>query len=196
MISDESDKESNDISRNGKWTEEEEKYAEKMIQMFAMGQLCEEDDDARNQSLRRYLAKKLNCHPMRLTKKFGGRYSFTGRYHRSSALCPSYDSDRQSLVCLQKEFKKKDNLVQNNRLKRRKYSHRYYVPKCTRHKEISSIENIRFDLFQPIKNTDTSLCDNFAAINEIGCKLPLNWEVDKLIDNSIDLIDFPMNLEP
>mmetsp|Transcript_39571 Transcript_39571/g.40326 ORF Transcript_39571/g.40326 Transcript_39571/m.40326 type:complete len:214 (+) Transcript_39571:101-742(+) len=183
------------FSRDGKWTGEEEKYAEKLIQMFTIGQLPNEDVDVKNESLRRYLSRKLHCQPMRLTKKFGGRYSLSARYHQAAAtLCPSYDEDRHLLNCLEREFHLKDYAVQANRVKRRKYSHRYYVPKHARCEESFNDESYDMHSFQI--NQDASHSNNILTTGELGFNLPLNWEVDKLIDNSIDLIDFPMNLEP
>jgi hypothetical protein len=50
----------------GKWTAEEEVYSEYLIHLFLKGNItdCEE-----NTTLRAYLAEKLNCKPMRITKK-------------------------------------------------------------------------------------------------------------------------------
>jgi hypothetical protein len=60
---------SHDI-RSGKWTAEEESVASKLIYAFEMGQL---DDCPEGSTLRSYLAKKLNCAPMRISKKFAGQ---------------------------------------------------------------------------------------------------------------------------
>lgn len=53
--------------RVGKWTQEEEEYSNHLISLFADGLLpdCEEDT-----TLRAYLSGKLNCKPMRITKKY------------------------------------------------------------------------------------------------------------------------------
>ena len=52
--------------RKGKWTYEEEAYATRLIRDFKAGILPLRD----GASLRAYLAEKLNCEPMRITKKF------------------------------------------------------------------------------------------------------------------------------
>ena len=52
--------------RKGKWTYEEEAYATRLIRDFKAGILPLRDGS----SLRAYLAEKLNCEPMRITKKF------------------------------------------------------------------------------------------------------------------------------
>ena len=52
--------------RKGKWTYEEEAYATRLIRDFKAGILPLRD----GASLRAYLADKLNCEPMRITKKF------------------------------------------------------------------------------------------------------------------------------
>jgi len=55
---------------SGKWTSEEETYANKLIYDFQHGNLTDCTDGC---TLRSYLAKKLNCAPMRVSKKFAGR---------------------------------------------------------------------------------------------------------------------------
>lgn len=62
---------SNDrFERSGKWTSEEENYANRLIFEFEAGSLedCEEGC-----TLRSYLARRLRCAPMRISKKFAGR---------------------------------------------------------------------------------------------------------------------------
>jgi len=54
--------------RKGKWTIEEEEYTSRIIQYFSTGFLTLPD----GATLRSYLAEKLNCDPMRITKKFTG----------------------------------------------------------------------------------------------------------------------------
>ncbi|RHY29637.1 hypothetical protein DYB32_005001 [Aphanomyces invadans] len=54
--------------RKGKWTDEESKFAEQMAYYFKEGLLPLE----KGTMLRMYLAEKLNCEPMRITKKFTG----------------------------------------------------------------------------------------------------------------------------
>ncbi|CAH0474049.1 unnamed protein product [Peronospora belbahrii] len=54
--------------RKGKWTEEESRYATQLTHYFKEGLLPLE----RGTMLRLYLSQKLNCEPMRITKKFTG----------------------------------------------------------------------------------------------------------------------------
>ena len=54
--------------RKGKWTTEEERYAQAIISMFNRGLL----PIAAGTTLRCYLSEKLSCDPMRITKKFAG----------------------------------------------------------------------------------------------------------------------------
>ncbi|GMF11821.1 unnamed protein product [Phytophthora lilii] len=54
--------------RKGKWTEEESRYATQLTNYFKEGLLPLE----RGTMLRLYLSQKLNCEPMRITKKFTG----------------------------------------------------------------------------------------------------------------------------
>lgn len=53
--------------RVGKWTREEEAYANYLINEFKEGRLR---DCLENTNLRAYLSMKLNCKPMRITKKY------------------------------------------------------------------------------------------------------------------------------
>ena len=54
--------------RRGKWTAEEEAYANRLIQEFKAGLLPLTDGT----TLRTFLSKLLNCDPMRISKKFVG----------------------------------------------------------------------------------------------------------------------------
>ncbi len=58
------------ISRSGKWSVEEESFAKNLIIQFESGTAkdCEEGC-----TLRAYLARRLNCAPMRVSKKFAGK---------------------------------------------------------------------------------------------------------------------------
>ena len=56
--------------RSGKWTPEEETFANRLILEFESGIL---DDCEDGVTLRSYLARRLHCAPMRISKKFAGR---------------------------------------------------------------------------------------------------------------------------
>ncbi len=56
--------------RAGKWSTEEENLANQLVIDFENGALEDCDDGT---TLRSYLARKLNCAPMRISKKFAGR---------------------------------------------------------------------------------------------------------------------------
>jgi hypothetical protein len=55
--------------RRGKWTTEEEFYANRLIFEFKLGLLPLTDGT----TLRTFLSKLLNCDPMRISKKFVGQ---------------------------------------------------------------------------------------------------------------------------
>ena len=57
--------------RKGKWTLEEENYTNKIIEMFNTS-LLQLPSESNGITLRTYLAEKLNCDPMRITKKYAG----------------------------------------------------------------------------------------------------------------------------
>ena len=69
-LSDHKLKRAKEQQRSGKWTAEEEGFANELVSEFERGTLqdCEEGC-----TLRSYLARKLNCAPMRISKKFAGR---------------------------------------------------------------------------------------------------------------------------
>ena len=54
--------------RKGKWTAEEEAYSNKIISLFNKGLL----PIAAGTTLRSFLSDKLQCDPMRITKKYSG----------------------------------------------------------------------------------------------------------------------------
>jgi len=58
------------FERSGKWTPEEENFANRLIFEFESGSL---DDCENGVTLRSYLARRLHCAPMRISKKFAGR---------------------------------------------------------------------------------------------------------------------------
>lgn len=57
--------------RKGKWSIEEENFANKIILLFNKGVLL---DVQTGVTLRTYLSEKLNCDPMRITKKYAGAF--------------------------------------------------------------------------------------------------------------------------
>ena len=59
-----------DTQAHGKWTAEEEARANQLVADFETGTL---QDCENGTTLRSYLARKLNCAPMRISKKFAGR---------------------------------------------------------------------------------------------------------------------------
>jgi len=58
------------VQRAGKWSADEEKLASLLVSDFENGSL---EDCPDGTTLRSYLARKLNCAPMRISKKFAGR---------------------------------------------------------------------------------------------------------------------------
>jgi hypothetical protein len=55
--------------RSGKWTREEEAYAELLIELFEKGHINEKNGC----TLRSFLSRKLHCAPMRISKKYAGK---------------------------------------------------------------------------------------------------------------------------
>jgi hypothetical protein len=71
--------------RRGKWTVEEEAYVARVIQDFNSGYL----KASAGTTLRTYLSDKLNCDPMRITKKFTGDACIGKRVFHPAVRCSS-----------------------------------------------------------------------------------------------------------
>ncbi|KAG7387413.1 hypothetical protein PHYPSEUDO_014176 [Phytophthora pseudosyringae] len=71
--------------RSGKWTPEEEAFTNMIIHFFKRGLLDVEDGT----SLRWYLAKRLNCEAMRVTKKLKGNSSIGKQIFRAMENTPA-----------------------------------------------------------------------------------------------------------
>jgi hypothetical protein len=71
--------------RRGKWTVEEEGYVARVIQDFNSGFL----DAPAGTTLRTYLSEKLQCDPMRITKKFTGEACIGKRVFHPAVRSPS-----------------------------------------------------------------------------------------------------------
>lgn len=98
-----------DQLRKGKWTPEEERYANKVIEYFNAGTLKLDDED-RGITLRAYLSQKLGCDPMRITKKYTGAACLGKRvYHAYRQNGKSEEMERNSieLQILEHEFRAK-----------------------------------------------------------------------------------------
>jgi len=76
-------------ARKGKWTVEEYEYTTRIIELFNGGLL----ELPEGVTLRAHLARKLNCDPMRITKKFSGEFNkplcFSGARPRGDWTRPS-----------------------------------------------------------------------------------------------------------
>jgi hypothetical protein len=81
--------------RRGKWTPEEEAYANRLIEEFKNGMLPIADGT----TLRTFLSKLLNCDPMRISKKYVGN-NCIGKVRPSSPLSCS----KLSLTSLSSSF--------------------------------------------------------------------------------------------
>lgn len=78
-------KKSGHMRRRGKWTVEEEAYVARVIQDFNSGFL----DAPAGTTLRTFLSDKLNCDPMRITKKFTGEACIGKRVFHPAIRSPS-----------------------------------------------------------------------------------------------------------
>ena len=103
--------------RRGKWTPEEEAYANRLIQEFKAGLLPLTDGT----TLRTFLSKLLNCDPMRISKKFVGsncigKQVFRRRTADINRLTPEQiQQSRAELSELERRFL--ERVAQTNRVK-------------------------------------------------------------------------------
>eukprot|EP00934_Nitzschia_sp_Nitz4_P005297 Nitzschia sp. Nitz4//scaffold209_size42451//33849//36188//NITZ4_007363-RA/size42451-snap-gene-0.49-mRNA-1//-1//CDS//3329541715//5287//frame0 len=103
--------------RRGKWTPEEEAYANRLIQEFKAGLLPLTDGT----TLRTFLSKLLNCDPMRISKKFVGsncigKQVFRRRTADLNRLTPEQiQKSRSELSELERRFL--ERVAQTNRVK-------------------------------------------------------------------------------
>lgn len=103
--------------RRGKWTPEEEAYANRLIQEFKAGLLPLTDGT----TLRTFLSKLLNCDPMRISKKFVGnncigKQVFRRRNADLNRLTPEQiQQSRAELSELERRFL--ERVAQTNRVK-------------------------------------------------------------------------------
>jgi len=78
--------------RKGKWTPEEEKYANFLVREFENGTV---PDCENGNTLRAFLSRKLHCAPMRISKKFAGKsigkHVFIARISTSSTASSSFN---------------------------------------------------------------------------------------------------------
>ena len=103
--------------RRGKWTTEEENYANRLIQEFKSGLLPLTDGT----TLRTFLSKLLNCDPMRISKKFVGgncigKQVFRRRQQDLERLSvEQIEKSRRELADLERKFL--ERVAQTNRSK-------------------------------------------------------------------------------
>lgn len=105
--------------RRGKWTAEEEAYAIKLIEAFNGGLLeLPEEEVANGLTLRAFLAQRLSCDPMRITKKFSGDYCLGKRnYHNAEYIDNQLLANmRNSLIIHEKSFKMKDVEIKKEKM--------------------------------------------------------------------------------
>lgn len=97
--------------RKGKWTAEEEMYTNKVIETFNLG-ILKLAGHEKGITLRAYLANKLGCDPMRITKKYTGNACIGKRgrvYHAETTVLNEEDVMRaqEELEILEYNFRQK-----------------------------------------------------------------------------------------
>ena len=103
--------------RRGKWTTEEESYANRLIYEFKLGLLPLTDGT----TLRTFLSKLLNCDPMRISKKFVGQNCIGKQVFRrrqqdlEKLTSEQIEQSRKELAELERKFL--ERVAQTNRTK-------------------------------------------------------------------------------
>eukprot|EP01038_Epipyxis_sp_PR26KG_P009443 gene9443-12724_t len=95
--------------RKGKWTIEEERYTNKVIETFNAG-ILKLPDTERGVTLRAYLSEKLGCDPMRITKKYTGASCLGKRVYHPDTIhdnSPDVQRARMELEILEANFRLK-----------------------------------------------------------------------------------------
>ena len=109
------------MQRRGKWTAEEEAYSNRLVQEFKDGIIPLPE----NSTLRSFLAKFLNCDPMRISKKYVGSNSIGKQVYKRNlsalALVPPdhLATVRRELSQLEKRFLLKADSVRASAASRR-----------------------------------------------------------------------------
>jgi hypothetical protein len=129
--SDNDDESSNiDELRSGKWTHEEERFADSLIVRFEEGTLT---DCPEGCTLRTYLTWKLHCMPMRVSKKYGAMHIGKHVFVKRTVDMPV--NDDFALKTLEKQCW--DSIAQRMRKRIRQYSptsviiNSEHIPKST-----------------------------------------------------------------
>mmetsp|Transcript_9930 Transcript_9930/g.12584 ORF Transcript_9930/g.12584 Transcript_9930/m.12584 type:complete len:663 (+) Transcript_9930:298-2286(+) len=104
--------------RRGKWTVEEEEYVARVIQDFNSGFL----NAPPGTTLRTYLSDKLNCDPMRITKKFTGDSCIGKRVFHPAVRCSTnatlIDKAQSELDALERRWEKRLEMQQKDMAKK------------------------------------------------------------------------------
>mmetsp|Transcript_1932 Transcript_1932/g.2020 ORF Transcript_1932/g.2020 Transcript_1932/m.2020 type:complete len:242 (+) Transcript_1932:63-788(+) len=156
-----------DHTRTGKWTTEEELYADKLIELFFSGR--KDIGATEHQSLRAFLAKKLQCSRMRVSKKY---CSIDGLGRKFKSCSDTDITEKIDVQGLEKTFFQRDMEVQSKRLKRRKY---YDHPESSKDKKVKKDpdeetsqlnQTSSLDSNNEMTTTNSSYCsDSFENMN-------------------------------
>ena len=101
------------MQRRGKWTSEEENFAYRLVHEFRVGCI----PLAEGVTLRSFLAKMLNCDPMRISKKFVGQNCIGKQVYKRRTIDQGYLPDdylqncRQDLTILERHFVNRVSVV-------------------------------------------------------------------------------------
>lgn len=161
----------NQHERSGKWTKEEEGYAQALMQAFHMGQLMDIEEGT---SLRKYLAKKLSCSAKRISKKFEGtNYKGKMLYIKEfESPDESIQKKKEELEMLEKKFLDAAAAVEKEEETRRQNALAAAPTSFSRATSSSSAGSMRGPL-NSVRNTSSSSLLEGLAVRREAQALPL-----------------------
>mmetsp|Transcript_27865 Transcript_27865/g.28124 ORF Transcript_27865/g.28124 Transcript_27865/m.28124 type:complete len:415 (+) Transcript_27865:64-1308(+) len=107
------------LLRTGQFSVEEEEYANVLVDSFLCGNISWVPRDGK--TLRSFLAKRLHCDPMRISKKFAHLNNLSHRYTQTVFCQDCLLAQEKYIQGFEKIFLEKDVKVQGRRVQRRKY---------------------------------------------------------------------------
>eukprot|EP00980_Cylindrotheca_fusiformis_P028335 scaffold22592_cov129-Cylindrotheca_fusiformis.AAC.21 len=147
--------------RRGKWTVEEEAYVARVIQDFNSGYL----NAPAGTTLRSYLSEKLQCDPMRITKKFTGDACIGKRvFHpavRSAGNTSSIDKAQAELDALERRWRRRLEMQQRESAKKAAAS-------------AAAVNHAPHDSVHHIQGVPVGLLDSQAPQGAVGNKMQQN----------------------
>lgn len=179
--------------RRGKWTVEEETYVARIIQDFNSGFL----NAPAGTTLRSYLSEKLQCDPMRITKKFTGDSCIGKRvFHpavRSTANAAAIDKAQAELDTLERRWRRRLEMQQRDSAKKAAASAAAANAATGGNRGHTMIQGVPVDLLNTAVG-QSSTSENQAEIGQSVVTQAASWlDRANAILRGAQIQGFPMN---